>query len=222
MASGFPGSIDSFTNPLAASALNSPSHAGQHQDLNDAVNKVETYMGLVKVIPTAATNGTIGATGNVTVGSAVSSVTIRCFSSLYDHYRITYSQVVGTAGANLGLRLSLNGTAVTTGYYGALTYMSVTTSSAYAGANDNNAGAFSYIGSNNQGSKFTGAFDLLNPFLTEGTVIAGSPFIKIGAAFDIGVYNGGLNNSISYNEFVLVPNTGTLTGGTIRVYGYRN
>lgn len=223
MASSFPGAIDNFTDPLANSSLASPSHAGQHSDLNDAVEKIETYMGLVKVIPTAATNGTINATtGTVTVGNAVSSITIRCFSSLYDHYRITYSQITGTAGANLGLRLSLNGTAATTGYYGALTYMSVTTSSAYAGVNENNAGSFSYIGSTNQNARFTGSFDLLNPFLTEGTVIACSPFIKISPAFDIGIYNGGLNNSTSYNEFVLLPNTGTFTGGSIRVYGYRN
>lgn len=222
MASTFPGSIDSFSNPATNSPLTSPSHAGQHQDLNDAVNKIETYMGLVKIIPSATTNGTIASDGTITVGNAVSSVTIRAFSSQYDHYRITYSQMVGTAGANLALRLSLNGTPVTTGYYGALTYMSVTTSSAYAGVNENNSSAFSYIGSTNQNAKFSGSFDLLNPFLTEGTIIGGSPFIKISPAYDIGVYNGGLNNSTSYNEFVLLANSGTLTGGKIRVYGYRN
>ena len=49
MASTFPGSIDNFTDPLANSSLASPSHAGQHSDLNDAVNKIETYMGLTYV-----------------------------------------------------------------------------------------------------------------------------------------------------------------------------
>jgi hypothetical protein len=44
MASGWPQSVDSFTNPLTTSALNSPSHAGQHQDLNDAVNKIEANL----------------------------------------------------------------------------------------------------------------------------------------------------------------------------------
>ena len=44
MASTFPGAIDSFTDPLSGSALNSPSHSAQHADLNDAVEKVETYV----------------------------------------------------------------------------------------------------------------------------------------------------------------------------------
>ena len=43
MASTFPGAIDSFTDPLSGSALNSPSHSAQHADLNDAVEKIETY-----------------------------------------------------------------------------------------------------------------------------------------------------------------------------------
>ena len=74
MASTFPGAIDSFTNPLSNSALNSPSHSGQHSDLNDAVNKVETYMGLVKVIPTsvAGSGVSLSASGTVTFASSTS------------------------------------------------------------------------------------------------------------------------------------------------------
>jgi len=44
MASSFPGAIDSFTDPLSGSALNSPSHSAQHADLNDAAEKIETYV----------------------------------------------------------------------------------------------------------------------------------------------------------------------------------
>lgn len=44
MASTFPGAIDSFTDPLSGSPLNSPSHSAQHADLNDAVEKIETYV----------------------------------------------------------------------------------------------------------------------------------------------------------------------------------
>jgi len=44
MASTFPGAIDNFTDPLSGSALNSPSHSAQHADLNDAVEKLETYV----------------------------------------------------------------------------------------------------------------------------------------------------------------------------------
>lgn len=45
MATNFPTSLDSFTNPGTTSALNSPSHAGQHTDINDAMVQVQTKLG---------------------------------------------------------------------------------------------------------------------------------------------------------------------------------
>jgi len=119
------------------------------------------------------------------------------------------------------LRMSINGTAATTAYYGGLAYMSAASSSAYVGANDNNASAFSFIGSVGFGTKFSGAIEMQNPFLTEETRVS-APFIKTVGGTDVGTYTGALYNATSYNEFVLIPNSGTLTGGTIRVYGYRN
>ena len=35
-------------------------------------------------------------------------------------------------------------------------------------------------------------------------------------------YNGHMNNTTQYTGFTILPSSGTLTGGTIRVYGYRN
>jgi hypothetical protein len=46
MASDYPASIDAFPDPLVNSPLNSPSHAALHQDVNDAVEKIETKVGL--------------------------------------------------------------------------------------------------------------------------------------------------------------------------------
>tara|TARA_R110000868_G_scaffold153750_5_gene379614 strand:+ start:1604 stop:2380 length:777 start_codon:yes stop_codon:yes gene_type:complete len=45
MATNFPTSIDNFTNPTTTSLLTSPSHAGQHSDINDAVEAIETAIG---------------------------------------------------------------------------------------------------------------------------------------------------------------------------------
>lgn len=56
MASNYPTSIDSFTDPLTNSPLNNPSHAGQHQDLNDAVEKLETKLGIGSSPASAASN----------------------------------------------------------------------------------------------------------------------------------------------------------------------
>lgn len=45
MAISFPSSIDTLTNPTAGSANNSPSHAGQHSDANDAIEALEAKVG---------------------------------------------------------------------------------------------------------------------------------------------------------------------------------
>ena len=41
MATSFPGSQDSFTNPTSGSSLSSPSHSQQHADANDAIEAVQ-------------------------------------------------------------------------------------------------------------------------------------------------------------------------------------
>lgn len=213
MASSFPGAIDNFTDPLSGSPLNSPSHSAQHADLNDAVEKIETYTGLVKVIPTSATNGTVGATGTVTVGNAVASVAVNgAFSSLYDNYLITYHGGASSASGPLGLQLG----ATVTGYYGNMIY-GTHGSTAVLAVSDNNAARFTHIGSAN--GDFTSLnVTLLNPFNAAKTVATG-----LGTVYTTvnGSYNGWLNNTTSYTAFTLQPASGTLTGGTITIYGYR-
>ena len=46
MATNFPTSIDSLTNPVSTDTLDSPDHAVQHQNVNDAVEALETKVGV--------------------------------------------------------------------------------------------------------------------------------------------------------------------------------
>lgn len=46
MATNFPTSLDNLTNPTSGSALNSPDHAGQHADANDAIEALEAKVGV--------------------------------------------------------------------------------------------------------------------------------------------------------------------------------
>ena len=46
MASTYPTSLDSFTNPSATDLLTSPSHAQQHSDINDAMEAVQTKLAI--------------------------------------------------------------------------------------------------------------------------------------------------------------------------------
>lgn len=219
MASSFPGAIDNFTDPLSNSSLASPSHAGQHSDLNDAVEKIETYMGLVKVIPTVASVGgtaaTVSANGTVTVGNGNTSVTLTCFSALYDNYRILYTS--GAASTNAQLRLQLAG--IATGYYGGLAGTNYATSAFY-GQNDNNATVWSWVGYASTGGGLA-EIDVFTPFLTQRkTITAKNVYVFSGNAY--GTFVGECTATSSANGFALSPSTGTFTGGTIRVYGYRN
>ena len=45
MAVQFPTNLDDFTNPATSDTLDSPSHAGQHTDANDAIEALEAKVG---------------------------------------------------------------------------------------------------------------------------------------------------------------------------------
>ena len=217
MPSNFPGAIDSFTDPLSNSPLNSPSQSALHTDINDAVEKVEQYMGLVKVIPTGATNGTVGATGTVTIGNAVSSVTVSgAFSSLYDNYRIKL--VGGSHSSSTALRLQIGG--ATTGYYqsGAAVQIGVGT---FIGLSASNTNAY-FANAGRSGAN--GAFldvEIFSPFLAARTGVSQNSGDFLTTGFWI-IQGGFVNDATSYTSFTLTADAGTFTGGTIRVYGYRN
>lgn len=224
MASSFPGGIDNFTDPLANSSLASPSHAGQHSDLNDAVEKIETYMGLVKVIPTSVsstggTAATLAANGTVNIGTSNTVIDIRgCFSSLYESYRIVWSNITCSSGSAAFLyKLLAGATPTTAGFYGNTQYIVNGAAGGLTGANRVNT-AYGECGNTMTTYKNAGWLELQQPFLASATMSSFSAtdenYWRIGT--DI------LRNSTSYDGFQFFPLAGTITGGTIRVYGYRN
>jgi len=46
MATNFPNSLDSLTNPATTDQLNSPSHAAQHANANDAIEQLQAKVGV--------------------------------------------------------------------------------------------------------------------------------------------------------------------------------
>jgi hypothetical protein len=150
------------------------------------------------------------------IGTTVASVEVTgAFSATYDTYLITVSGGVGSTEALVGLKLG----ATTTGYYMG------------GNVNDYVGGATSGVGSSNAanfaraGVTTTNATNinvtLRNPFLSNPTLID-SFYVIANTAGNAGTFGGWLNNTTSYTAFTLIPATGTLTGGTIRVYGYAN
>ena len=217
MATNFPTSLDTLTNPTSSDSLSSPSHSAQHANVNDAVEALQAKVGVDGSAVTTSLDYKVAQQGLVlvktqTIGTAVSSVTVSdAFSSTFDNYRIQVSGIGMSVDTAVGMRLG----SVTTGYYGALTYASYTGAGPSA-ASDNNAALFTYCG----GGHNTGSclIEVMMPFATTNTeVLARQRYSTV-----YGVYIGHHYDATSHTSFTLSPAAGTMTGGTIRVYGYNN
>jgi hypothetical protein len=149
-----------------------------------------------------------------TVGTGVSSVTVTgAFSADYDNYLVTMTGGVGNNNTNLRLVLG----SASANYYSQLIYASYAGTVALANVADNNAARWTWVGWAD-GNLASARLNLYNPFLTTRTFLA----VQYADATNAGTVNGILGDNTSYSSFTISPAAGTLTGGTIRVYGYRN
>jgi hypothetical protein len=150
-------------------------------------------------------------TQTIATSPAPTSVVVTgAFSADYDNYLITVSGA--TMSVDTALKLQMGAT--TTGYYGNYIYGAYTATTVL-GANDNNASAFTYGG----GGADCFAYAIVGaPFLSKPTEL----WSRARYATNNGNYSGVLANTTSYTGFTLIPFSGTITGGTIRVYGIRN
>ena len=150
-----------------------------------------------------------------TIGSAVSSVTVsNAFSSTYDNYRIVISGGAATADININMTLG----STSTGYYRSqnyLTYAGVASTGVLA-----NGTSWQAIGLATTNT-IAGVFDLFNPNLAKTTWWAGLTVYASTTGL-YGVGGGFLNDTTQYTAFTLTTSSGTITGGTIKVYGYTN
>lgn len=150
-----------------------------------------------------------------TIGSAVSSVTVTgCFSSTYENYHVVVSG--GVASTNNSMLLTLGATA--TGYYRFAIYggFGATTVS---GANTSNGTSWADAVYGTANSLF-GEFDLIGPNVAKNTHL----IARTASSTTTGLFltqGGYLADTTQYSAFTLTCNSGTVTGGTIRVYGYR-
>jgi len=224
MASNFPSSLDTFTNPSSTDAMDSVSvpHATQHSDLNDAVEALQVKVGVdssavlsshdYKIAALEARN-TAGLVliSRTTIGSAVSSVTVSsAFSADYDQYEIVISG--GSHSGIAALNVNLDG--LTSGYQYSYSYL------AYAGGAQVNfvstsATSWVNVGEGNGGA-LTAQFTLHQPFAAKRKGIRWADGFS-----GVHLYGAGVNTSTSsYTGFVVAAASGTMTGGYIDVYGY--
>jgi len=167
---------------------------------------------------TAADTNTYLANGGLvyiksqTIGTAVASVAVTsAFSADYDNYRVTI--VGGNSSVNSNLNMNLSGstgtTYLTTGYF---MTPGVATLNAFAPA----ASTIWVAGPQNT-TRYAIVLDLFRPFATEQT------FGRTSGMGTTSFYDFALADtaSLSSTGFTIYAGAGTLTGGTITVYGYR-
>jgi len=209
MATNFPTSVDVLTNPVSNDSLNSPSHSAQHANANDAIEAVEDYL-----LNGAGRSGLVLIKSQV-VGSGVSSVSVTsAFSSTYDNYKILYCD--GVASATPDLNLSFNG--ITTGYYVSIRYSTFSGTTPLAASNANGS-SFLYIGSGGASTNYFNV-EVNNPFNAKLKTVSGflNNMLAGGATGETTGFNA---STASATGFTITPSAGTLTGGTVYVYGYK-
>jgi hypothetical protein len=169
----------------------------------------------------AAYNGSAWVTQNglqliktQTIGSAVSSVTVSdVFSNTFANYRIVVSNVDASTN-NTGIFWQLGAT--TSGYYSSEYYDAYTGAS--TGVNRRSNAASWEVGVGNSDDMTTIIIDVYSPNLAMRTQFTGM--------FQNALYSGwagGYQDSLTqFTSFLFAPGGGTLTGGSVRVYGYAN
>jgi hypothetical protein len=148
-----------------------------------------------------------------TVGTGVSSVTLsNVFSATYDNYRVVYSGGTGSGEVGLGMRVG----GVTTNYSHMLFWATFAAGTANTDRANDTGSAALYLGSCGANGNHL-AVDVLSPFQTKYTGFMAGSYI----AADFGICVARHNIAASYTSVSILPVSGTISGGIVRVYGYR-
>jgi hypothetical protein len=149
----------------------------------------------------------------VTVGTGVSSVPVTsCFSADYDNYKVILSDVVGSTGANMLFQFS----GITSSVYQSSGVFFSFGSSTVSGFGNPAEASWIVAPTNTTTSNFSA--DIISPFASRRKSFIGA---GVGNSSNYQL-NGICSSTSSTTGFTISASAGTLTGGTIRVYGYRN
>jgi len=150
-----------------------------------------------------------------TIGTAVSTVTVTgAFSTTNDNYLIT---IIGGSASTNSTDINIKFGSATTGYKFVGYYM-VTTSATMNTYANNAAGNIACGGGSANG--MASNIYVMSPFLSARTAVISQTAMTHSDMYRQ-EYAGFLDDSTSYTSFIIAAAGTTLTGGTIRVYGYQ-
>ena len=180
-----------------------------------ATNVVQYYDGAAwaTVGPAVAAASGLTLISATTIGTTVASVTVSgAFSATYDAYKIIVS---GGSSSVVNADSALKLGSTTTGYYQGQDGATYSTG-ASAPAAVNNGAAFTVGFGQTDGLNLN--MEIVNPFLAKRTFVNGVLVSTVNARS----FAGFQDSNTSFTDFTITPTSGTMTGGTIRVYGYAN
>ena len=154
-----------------------------------------------------------------TIGTAVTTQNVTsCFSATYDNYLIIISGVTCSAtGGTLNYKLLSGTTPTTSGFYGNTYYIVTGATGALTNAPFSNTSYGEFLSATTSSLNY-GRMEIQAPFAAQYTRSQ-----AFGADNNYVRWNSMVHQSnTSYDGIQILPNSGTMTGGTIRVYGYRN
>jgi hypothetical protein len=148
---------------------------------------------------------------STTIGSAVSSVVVSsAFSTTYENYKIIVSGGVMSGTSNIQMTLG----SATSNYNNQINGADFGNTPSSIGATG--AANFTRVGAGTV--NFTSCnVDLFMPFLAKPTTLMGS-LVTVGGGYTILAIQ---TDNTSFTGFTITPTSGTMTGGTIKVYGYK-
>ena len=185
-----------------------------------------TYLansGSVAIVPTSVTLGTIiSGTASATANSAVASITLNgVFSSTYDSYRVVISNLTMSSngsGTAMYAKMHDGTNPASSGYNYGVTLIDMST--AAVSATKAISATTGVIIGTGVGDKFGTVIDVVNPNIATHTLFPNLSIMQITTGYS-GTGAGMHQISTAYTGIQILPSTGTITGGTITVYGYR-
>ncbi len=153
-----------------------------------------------------------------TVGTAVSSQNVTsCFNSTYDDYIVMLDGISCSSNGSAFYFKLLSGTTPTTsGFYGNTFYIGIAAGGGLSNAAQVNASQGEMASQSGTYTNY-GKLDIHAPFAASATrynfINADNNYLRFGAGIQ--------NSNTSFDGIQIIPGAGTLTGGTISVYGYR-